>query len=130
MPQSAIELYRDRMPERSFRMLALGRQLPLQCAQARRCQAFSPSVRSRAELTDPISRHALRYPHAGCVGGVRSRLQKNNSTTAIVFPAGALITATPSDVAFSSAILSTPTPARPITFSLRAFSKRSAEMRV
>ena len=55
---------------------------------------------------------------------------KNNSTTAIVLPAGALMTATPRDVAVSRAMLSTPTPARPTTFSFRPLSNRSAEIRV
>ena len=53
-----------------------------------------------------------------------------SSATAIVLPAGALMTATPSSVATSSAMLSTPTPARPTTLSRVARRRSSSEIRV
>jgi hypothetical protein len=53
---------------------------------------------------------------------------KKSSATAIVFPAGALMTAIPSSVATSIATLSTPTPARPTTRSRSARRSSSAEI--
>jgi hypothetical protein len=55
---------------------------------------------------------------------------KNSSATAIVFPAGALMTAIPIAVARSSAMLSTPTPARPTTRSRVARLSSSSFTRV
>jgi hypothetical protein len=55
---------------------------------------------------------------------------KNSSATATVLPAGALMMAMPSSVATSSAMLSTPTPARPTTRNCLPARKSSAEIRV
>ncbi len=81
---------------------------------------------------------AARSQRPACIeasarGMWRSRpitLPKKSSATAIVLPAGALITATPSAVATSSAMLSTPTPARPTTRSCFAARSNGSEMRV
>ena len=87
---------------------------------------------SSAPISDPRSHLPARID-SQARGSCRSSpitVPKNSSATAIVLPAGALITATPSSVATSMATLSTPTPARPTTRSLGADRSSSAEILV
>ena len=88
-----------------------------------------PSVRPRssAPLKRPRS-HSPRRTEASAPGTPRTTESISASVSSAadtVLPAGALSTAMPRSVAASRSILSTPTPARPITFRLWASANMS-----
>ena len=89
-----------------------------------------PSVLRNSSLPEKVLRShcPARIEAAACgTGRAPHRMWVNvSSAVAIVLPEGVFITMTPRSVAASTSTLSTPTPARPTTFSRGAAASTSA----